>query len=202
MAYIHEAEGNKLRPFFASAGLEKFDIFQLDFRSLKPQNTALYFTFKHFLSFYLNGKSGITYDEYGFLVGDHGGLFHYTLGQRKGLGIGGINGGFEKPCFVLKKDITNNVLTITRGRKSRLLFKRTSRVNYLHWITGTPPSVIFYCCAKIRYRQLDQHCKVRFDLYRGHALVVFGTLQRCIAPGQSIVFYDKDVCLGGGVIVD
>jgi tRNA-specific 2-thiouridylase len=156
---------------------------------------------KYFLGQYINGYSGNICDEYGYTLSNHDGLFHYTLGQRKGLGIGGIRTNFDRACFVLKKDIINNVLTVVRGRKSRLLFKRTLKVHNLHWVSGSLPKSVFYCCSKVRYHQSDQHCKIHLDATTDNAFIIFSALQRSVSPGQSIVFYDKDICLGGGIIV-
>jgi len=155
--------------------------------------------FKTFLNRYLPAQPGEIYDEKGKAIGNHDGLMYYTIGQRQGLGIGGIKSAPEQPWFVANKDIQNNRLIVVQGQNHPMLFKTKLNVINLHWISGKSPASPLCCQAKIRYRQSDQACKVFFDK-NGGAMVSFSAPQRAITPGQSIVFYDKEVCLGGGII--
>ena len=137
-------------------------------------------------------------DPDGELVGEHSGLIFYTHGQRQGLGIGGRHGADGAPWYVVDKDVSNNVLIVAQGSDHPLLFKRRLNASELHWIVETPGAP-FRCKAKSRYRQSDQDCTIEsLDEYR--CTVVFDKAQRAITPGQSVVFYRGDECLGGGII--
>ena len=154
--------------------------------------------FKTFLNRYLPAQPGEIHDQKGKAIGKHDGLMYYTIGQRQGLGIGGIKNADQQPWFVANKDIQNNRLIVVQGQDHPMLFKtKLSAVN-LHWIRGKAPGNRLYCHAKIRYRQSDQSCEVVID--KSSATVSFSSPQRAITPGQSIVFYDNEVCLGGGII--
>jgi tRNA-specific 2-thiouridylase len=121
----------------------------------------------------------------------------YTLGQRQGLSIGGLKGFPEKPWYVSRKNIADNILVITQDEQD-LLQSRLHCVQ-VHWISGNPPAYPLHCTAKIRYRQLDEPCIV--TLTNETTLQVdFERPQRAVTPGQSIVFYDHAICLGGGII--
>ncbi len=123
---------------------------------------------------------------------------YYTIGQRQGLGIGGTKSGSEDPWYVVGKDMPRNVLIVAQGDHPAL-YAPALLCSQLHWINGAapPPSVALTC--KIRYRQHDQACSIASQ--DGGALRVnFAEPQRAITPGQSIVFYDGDTCLGGGII--
>jgi tRNA-specific 2-thiouridylase len=128
---------------------------------------------------------------------------YHTIGQRQGLGIGGVKGANEEPWFVAQKDLARNVLV--QGTNHPLLFTNHLIAQQTHWINGAPlnnngsPSSSFTCTAKNRYRQDDQTCTVTL-LENGQLDVVFDEPQRAITPGQSVVFYQGDVCLGGAVI--
>ena len=124
----------------------------------------------------------------------------YTLGQRQGLGIGGKKDADEAPWYVLKKDMDNNILIVGQGHDHPLLFSSSLSADQLNWISGISPKTPLKCKAKTRYRQKDQDCileKIENDC----AFVTFEQSQRAITPGQSIVFYEDDVCLGGGIII-
>lgn len=156
--------------------------------------------FKEFLSKFLPAQKGEIHDENGTKIGMHDGLMYYTIGQRQGLGIGGVKNRPEIPWFAAKKDLDNNVLVAVQGHEHPLLFKQSLRAEELSWCAGFAPAKKFKCVAKVRYRQQDQSCKVEINT-DGSADVVFDKPQRAITPGQSVVFYDDDICLGGGVIV-
>ncbi len=156
--------------------------------------------FREFLSTYLPANPGPMKTPGGEELGTHQGLMYYTLGQRQGLGIGGRNDRGEEPWFVVAKDIEHNVLIVAQG-EHELLFSNWLVATDATWI-GAPPAGLeggLKCQAKIRYRQEDQPCVVvPLD---GSALEVrFDSAQKAVAPGQFVVFYDGDQCLGGSVI--
>ena len=132
------------------------------------------------------------------MLGQHQGLMYHTIGQRQGLGIGGKAGHGDEPWYVVEKDLTNNRLLVAQGNQHPALFKRSLHTSTVHWIAGDAPSLPLHCHAKARYRQADQACEVTAT--EGGYQVHFEQPQRAITPGQSVVFYDGDRCLGGGVI--
>ncbi len=132
----------------------------------------------------------------GEVIGEHQGLFLYTIGQRRGIGQGGVG----IPYYVAGKDIKHNILYVVKGAHHPKLFKQELVAADLHWVTGEP-DFSSDLAAKIRYRQSDQLCRVE-KLAKNRVKVVFQKPQRAVTPGQSIVFYKNDVCLGGGVIVE
>jgi tRNA-specific 2-thiouridylase len=154
--------------------------------------------FRLFLSQYLPARPGEMRTPEGETVGEHMGLMFYTLGQRQGLGIGGRQGSGSQPWYVVAKDLTHNVLTVAQGGNHSLLFHRRLRASELCWIAGQPEAP-FECWAKNRYRQSDQPCMIEF-LEDDNCQVLFAQPQRAMTPGQSVVFYQNDECLGGGVI--
>ncbi|MEW5824268.1 MAG: tRNA 2-thiouridine(34) synthase MnmA [Pseudomonadota bacterium] len=160
--------------------------------------------FTHFLNTYLPARPGDIETPEGQLIGHHNGLMFHTIGQRQGLGIGGLKGFSEAPWFVADKDLARNVLIAVQGDEHPLLYKRALLASQPHWIAGTPPAVLdtqtgMACQAKIRYRQPDQPCQVRTGP-DGRLQVSFDTPQRAVTPGQSVVFYRDDECLGGAII--
>lgn len=162
--------------------------------------------FKDFLQQYLPAQPGEIQTPDGQVIGTHAGLMYHTIGQRQGLGIGGVKGANEEPWFVAQKDLERNVLVVVQGTSHPLLF-----TNYLtagqahwingepHWINGQPSESDIRCMAKTRYRQPDQACHVKI-LADGSLDVSFNEPQRAVTPGQSVVFYQGDICLGGAVI--
>ena len=124
---------------------------------------------------------------------------YYTLGQRQGLGIGGQKDANEDPWYVAGKDLDNNILVVAQGHNHPILFNSELTAIDLHWVSGKAPVIPLQCMAKIRYRQEDQPCTIT-RLKDNTCDVVFENPQRAIAPGQSVVFYSGDECLGGGVI--
>ena len=154
--------------------------------------------FKDFLQQYLPAQPGEIQTPEGKVIGEHAGLMYHTIGQRQGLGIGGVKGANEEPWFVAQKDLTRNVLVVVQGTDHPLLYTNHLVAQQAHWINGNQPPY-FHCMAKTRYRQADQACEVR--LMEDNSLDVhFAEPQRAITPGQSVVFYQGDVCLGGAVI--
>ncbi len=155
--------------------------------------------FKDFLENFLPAQPGEIHTVDGKCIGQHHGLMYYTLGQRKGLGIGGVKGSNEDAWYSLQKDLDNNVLIVGQGGDHPLLFHRYLVASQMHWVSGNPPLNLTTLQAKVRYRQSDQRCKI-ININNDIFTVEFAQAQRAITPGQSIVFYHNDVCLGGGII--
>lgn len=156
--------------------------------------------FKTFLNEYLPAKPGKIQTLEGEEIGRHDGLMFYTLGQRQGLLIGGKRGKHESPWYVAGKDIASNTLIVVQGADHPALFKQSLTTSHIHWINH-PPTLPVKLTAKTRYRQADQSCTIH-PLDKGIYRVDFDLPQRAITPGQSIVFYQDDICLGGGIIKD
>jgi tRNA-specific 2-thiouridylase len=155
--------------------------------------------FREFLARYLPALTGEMRTPDGRVLGEHAGVFYFTLGQREGLNIGGVRGFEPAPWYVVGKDVANNVLYVDQGVDSPWLYSQTLWSETAHWIAGAPPGSRFTCKAQTRYRQPDQACEVtvRDD---GTLAVDFADPQRAVTPGQSLVLYDGDICLGGAVI--
>ncbi len=183
----------EVRNLAAKAGLVTYN---------KKDSTGICFIgerrFKDFLSQYLPAQPGNMETIDGHVIGRHEGLMYYTLGQRKGIGIGGRKNTPEQPWYVLKKDLSRNVLIIGQDVDRLLLYTARLVCTDLSWVAGQPPADSFVCMAKTRYRQPDQLCQV--ELQDNSATVSFNQPQRAVTPGQSVVFYHNNVCLGGGII--
>jgi tRNA-specific 2-thiouridylase len=157
--------------------------------------------FREFLNRYLPVQPGKMLTPTGDYMGDHMGLMFYTLGQRHGLGIGGQSLNSGEPWYVVDKDGKNNVLVVAQGNHNPLLYHQRLRASDLHWIQSELPTTPFHCWAKSRYRQPDQACVIdTFDATTKSCQVTFTQPQRALTPGQSVVFYTDEECLGGGVI--
>ncbi|WP_299943493.1 tRNA 2-thiouridine(34) synthase MnmA [uncultured Microbulbifer sp.] len=155
--------------------------------------------FKDFLEQYLPAQPGDMQTPEGRFMGHHAGLMYHTIGQRQGLGIGGVKGGGEDPWYVVGKDLRRNVLIVAQGAHHPLLYATGLEATQTHWINGAAPGETFRCQAKTRYRQPDQDCTVHVQ-ENGDLVVAFDEPQRAVTPGQSLVLYDGEVCLGGAVI--
>ncbi len=154
--------------------------------------------FRDFLSRYVPAQPGEIETVGGARLGRHQGLMYYTLGQRQGLQIGGVAGYDEQPWYVAAKDLQRNVLIVAQGRDHPALFRTELEAGQVHWIAARPPSLPLRCEARIRYRQPEQPCSV--DACADRLRVRFDSPQRAVTPGQSIVFYQGEHCLGGGII--
>jgi tRNA-specific 2-thiouridylase len=154
--------------------------------------------FKDFLETYIPAQPGAIETPEGESIGEHSGLMFHTLGQRQGLGIGGKKGKAEIPWYVADKNMESNTLIVVQGNDHPLLFSRGLKCSQIDWINKDNPELPLACSAKVRYRQPDQACNLEKtnDAY----MVSFSKPQRAVTPGQSIVFYQDDVCLGGAVI--
>ncbi|NOZ53395.1 MAG: tRNA 2-thiouridine(34) synthase MnmA [Gammaproteobacteria bacterium] len=155
--------------------------------------------FKAFLSQYLPAQPGEIRSVDNNIIGEHDGLMYYTLGQRQGLKIGGSKFGNGLPWYVVSKDLDNNTLIVAQGHEHPRLFSRFLKSGPVHWIAEAPSALPFQCRAKTRYRQADQACTI-IDMDSEACTVRFGKPQRAITPGQSVVFYLGNECLGGGII--
>lgn len=154
--------------------------------------------FKSFLSGFLPAQPGVMRAVTGEVLGQHDGLMYYTIGQRKGLGIGGRGDG--RSFFVIQKDLDKNELIVAQGEDHPLLYTASAQVEQLTWV-GQPPcpdNEEIRLTAKFRYRQPDQEIRLVYQNEKAH--LVFDEPQRAITPGQSAVFYQGNKCLGGGII--
>lgn len=189
---IGELEKPEVRAIAARAGLVT---------AAKKDSTGVCFigerNFKKFLMQFLPAQTGDMIDTSGRRIGTHDGLMYYTMGQRRGLGIGGMNEGTGESWFVVGKDLKNNRLIVQQGEHEEL-FSTALEVNEMHFISGEAPAASFRCTAKFRYRQPDQ--AVRVTMHGNRAVIDFDKPQRAITPGQWAVLYDGDTCLGGGAI--
>ncbi|MEY3878242.1 MAG: tRNA (5-methylaminomethyl-2-thiouridylate)-methyltransferase [Pseudomonadota bacterium] len=155
--------------------------------------------FTEFLNKYIENSPGPIKDEHGKIVGEHIGLVFYTLGQRQGLGIGGSKTSNGEPWFVAEKNIQENTLIVAQGHGHPLLYKDGLAAKKTHWIHGTLPKKHWVYGAKTRYRQPDAPCEI--DTINDHSIeLFFGQKQWAITPGQSVVVYESNVCLGGAII--
>lgn len=192
---LGELRKPEVRTLAAAAGLPT---------AAKKDSTGICFIgerdFRGFLSRYLPAKRGPIQDPQGRLLGEHPGVFYFTLGQRGGLQLGGVRGRDAAPWYVVGKDIERNVLVVDQGADSPFLHSHTLWSEPAHWIAGAPPAARFACTAQTRYRQRDEACEVEVDRHDGGLRVRFSAAQRAVTPGQSVVLYDGDTCLGGAVI--
>ena len=154
--------------------------------------------FADFIGQYLPDQPGNMVDEQSKVIGTHNGLMYYTLGQRQGLGIGGSRQASGEPWYVAGKDISSNQLLVVQGHDHPLMMASELEAKSLNWIDGQAPAESFHCLIKSRYRQQAQPGLVRVT--RDGCQVVFDQPQRSLTPGQSVVFYQDEYCLGGGII--
>jgi len=191
---IGHLQKSEIRALAKKAGFENHS---------KKDSTGICFIgerkFTKFLQHYLPAQPGeIRTDEDKF-IGYHQGLMYYTLGQRQGLGIGGVKGAIDEPWYVLDKNLFNNVLIVGQGHEHPMMLHNTLEARQLDWCSNHLLTEPIYCKAKTRYRQPDQSCLLQ-PIDKDRCKVIFDSPQRAITPGQSVVFYDSDVCLGGGII--
>nr|WP_312539028.1 MULTISPECIES: tRNA 2-thiouridine(34) synthase MnmA [unclassified Moraxella] len=213
--FLHAVAGDKIaKTLFPVGALEKPEVRriaeQYDLATAKKKDsTGICFIgerrFKDFLQQYLPAQKGDIYTDDGKKIGTHDGLMYYTLGQRGGIGIGGVKDRDEAPWFVLHKDLDNNRLIVGQGHDHPMLQSTKLTAYKLDWVVDAPTQLFtaqgYRCTAKTRYRQPDQACTVfALDETGDTIKVVFDEPQRAVTPGQSCVFYQDDICLGGGVI--
>ncbi len=155
--------------------------------------------FREFLSQYLPAKPGAIVTPEGKRIGEHPGVFYFTLGQREGLQLGGVRGYAAAPWYVVGKDVPGNRLIVDQGADSPFLRSSNVWTEVAHWIAGVAPGSRFACTAQTRYRQLDEPCEVEVA-GDGTLHVAFAQPQRAVTPGQSLVLYRDAICLGGAII--
>ncbi|MCH8505939.1 MAG: tRNA 2-thiouridine(34) synthase MnmA [Ectothiorhodospiraceae bacterium] len=190
---LGELETPPVRRMAEDAGFDNFE---------KKDSTGICFIgerdFRAFLTRYLHRTPGPIITTDGQTIGEHQGLSFYTLGQRQGLGIGGVPGR-SGPWFVADKRLQDNALIVAEGEDHPALFSGGLIADQLHWVAGEPPGNTFRCGAKTRYRQADPACTV--ELLNGNRCRLrFDRPQRAVTPGQSVVLYQQERCLGGGII--
>lgn len=155
--------------------------------------------FKDFLQRFIPAQPGTIESLEGKSLGQHSGLMYYTIGQRQGLGIGGTEPGNDEPWYVVKKAMDSNKLIVTQGKNHPSLLHTHCHISSLHWINAIDTMRPIVCEAKTRYRQDNQNCRM-IDIDKDTAIVEFAKKQRAITPGQALVIYDDEVCLGGATI--
>ena len=155
--------------------------------------------FKDFLARYLPAQPGNIRTVEGDIIGRHDGLMYHTLGQRKGLGIGGVKGASEEAWYVVEKDLVNNELIVAQGHDHSALLSTGLIAQQLHWVDRQPIREPLRCTVKTRYRQTDVPCTIE-PIDDESIKVIFDEAQIAVTPGQSAVFYLDEVCLGGGII--
>lgn len=196
---------------FPIGELEKSDVRQLAKDAgihvhKKKDSTGICFIgerkFTTFLAEYLPAKPGDIVTDSGSTIGKHQGLMYYTMGQRQGLGIGGHNDATDEPWYVLDKDMQRNELVVGQGHDHPRLFETELTAHDLYWCADSPPAIAFHCTAKVRYRQQDQRAEVTLSADQNTLHVSFEQPVRAITPGQSLVLYNGECCLGGGIISD
>lgn len=195
------------RAMFPVGGMHKRDVRALAQQlglpnAQRKDSTGICFigerNFNRFVSQYLPCHSGNIVTPQGRVLGQHDGLMFYTIGQRKGIRLGGGSGD-GRPWFVAEKRLQTNELVVVQGHDAPELYATALRAEQTHFISGEPPAQQFACTCKIRYRQADQNATVTLA-DNGCCTVRFDVPQRAVTPGQSVVFYDGAVCLGGAII--
>jgi tRNA-specific 2-thiouridylase len=213
--FLHRLTQEQLAPVLFPLGeMKKRDVRALAREAgiptwAKKDSTGICFIgerpFRDFLARYLPRTPGPIVTLHGEEIGRHGGLAYYTLGQRQGLGIGGLRGGSDLPWFVAAKDPARNALVVVQGRQHPDLHRTTVEAQAVHWIGGAAPDAAIrdgaVLAAKTRYRMADARCRIEL-LGRDRCRATFDRPQWAPTPGQYLVLYDGDVCLGGGVITD
>jgi tRNA-specific 2-thiouridylase len=207
--FLYRLSQAQLQPaLFPLAHLPKPEVREIAQRiglpnAAKKDSTGICFigerNFREFLERYLPRDPGEMKSPEGRVVGQHQGLMYYTLGQRQGLGIGGQKDGNAEPWFVAAKDMATNTLVVVQGHDHPLLQRATLAAGQLNWISGESPDPGKPYAAKTRYRQTDSPCRItRLD--DDMLELAFESPQWAVTPGQSVVLYDGEVCLGGGII--
>jgi tRNA-specific 2-thiouridylase len=208
--FLHLLEQEQLgRSLFPLGALHKEQVRKLARRAgfptaQKKDSTGICFIgerrFSDFLARYLPDDPGPAETPEGATIGEHRGLAYYTIGQRRGLGIGGVAGKAEAPWFVARKDAARNALILVQGHDHPLLMSRGLNASGLHWIAGEPPAAApFDCRLRLRHRQPLQGCRIT-EIQGERCRVRFAQVQRAVAPGQAAVFYRGEECLGGATI--
>jgi tRNA-specific 2-thiouridylase len=191
LGHLRKTEVRKLAADIGLPNAKKKDSTGICFIGERP--------FRAFLNRYLPTTPGPIRTDDGSLIGQHIGLAFYTLGQRKGIGVGGRKSGSGEPWFVARKDMASNTLWIVQGHEHPWLLSRRLTAENPNWVSGTPPTEGAQLMAKTRYRQQDEACTV---LRADDAVLEleFDRPQWAVTPGQSVVVYEGQTCIGGAVI--
>ena len=207
--FLHRLSQQQLaRTVFPLGAMRKPEVREIAARiglanAAKKDSTGICFIgerpFREFLNRYLPTRPGPILTDTGQRIGEHVGLAFYTLGQRKGIGIGGTRGGSGDPWFVARKDLETNTLYVVQGHDHPWLLSSQLRADHVHWIAGSAPTGDALG-AKTRYRQSDAACRLQAQAGPDELGLVFDQPQWAVTPGQSAVLYRGDVCLGGGLI--
>ena len=205
--FLHAIDKEVLkRTLFPIGSMDKEQVRQIArenslITSDKKDSTGICFIgerpFPDFISNYVSEKIGKIVDENGNELGEHKGLQYYTLGQRQGIGIGGQKGNNNEPWYVAGKDMDTNTLIVVQGNDNPLLFSRELITRNLYLLNEDIEQK-FTGAAKVRYRQEDQKCEI--EILEGKIQIRFEKPQRAVTPGQSVVIYKNNECLGGGEI--
>ncbi len=191
---VGELNKPEVRAVAEKAGLQVHD---------KKDSTGICFigerNFKEFLGRYIAADPGEIHTTDDQIIGSHDGLMFHTLGQRQGLGIGGVPGCPDEPWYVLHKDLENNVLYVGQGHDHPWMLSSKLVAKQLSWVSGQAPEAGTKLTAKVRYRQADQSCVVA-AVDKNQLNLHFKEKQRAVTPGQSVVLYQGENCLGGGII--
>lgn len=191
---VGELEKSQVRDIAKEMGLITHD---------KKDSTGICFIgerkFTDFLATFLPAQPGNIETAEGEVIGTHQGLMYHTLGQRKGLGIGGMKDSGDDPWYVVDKDLKRNVLIVGQGGNHPRLMSKGLIANQLHWVDKKGPQSGAKLTVKTRYRQQDVPCTITVD-NNNHIQVIFDDAVAAVTPGQSAVFYDNEICLGGGII--
>ena len=191
---LGELKKTEVRAIAKEAGLHNF---------AKRGSTGICFIgerpFREFLGRYLPKQPGAMRTPEGKIVGEHVGLSFYTIGQRKGVGIGGLKGSEGRPWYVAGKDLDKNELIVVQGRDHPLLLRERFSAQDLAWVSDAPPDPRLPYSGKTRYRQADAACHLA-QVSPAALDVEFDMPQWAVTPGQSLVLYRNEACLGGGVI--
>ena len=206
--FLHAVGGEQIaRTLFPVGELEKPEVRRIAEKyqlatARKKDSTGICFIgerrFTDFLKQYLPAQPGDIETTEGQIIGRHHGLMYHTIGQRQGLGIGGLQGASDDPWYVLHKDLERNVLVVGQGNNHPWLFSSALACSHIYWVNPLTLAEPMRLTAKVRYRQPDQACTLERTA-EGY-LIRFDEPQRAVTPGQSVVLYQDDVCLGGGVI--
>jgi tRNA-uridine 2-sulfurtransferase len=206
--FLHRLNQNQLaRVLFPVGELKKSEVRRIAQEAglpnhAKKDSTGICFIgerpFREFLNRYLKKQPGPIVNESGETVGQHIGLSFYTIGQRKGIGIGGKKNAAPDAWYVAEKRMASNELVVVQGHDHPLLMKKSLRAGEASWISGSRPEGMKFS-GKTRYRQADAECKLE-GAGQSDIEVEFSSPQWAVTPGQSVVLYDREVCLGGGII--
>ena len=206
--FLHEVSENEFdRCIFPLADLTKDEVREIALKQNlitadKKDSVGICFVgernLKDFLNRFISFSKGDIKDENGNIVGEHQGSILYTEGQRQGLQIGGVKGANELPWYVYKKDIKNNVIHVCQGVNNELLMNSGLFVEKINWINDIEYDLPMNCLVQVRHQHIPVECYLESN--NDKIILTFKDKIRAIAPGQSAVLYDNDICLGGGII--